>query len=58
MPPENLNLKTELTLIEEKETSELQDFLEAFFSPIATMAWTFLVIGILWAYCEIFVFGK
>lgn len=38
------------------EASDLQLFLEAFFSPIGIIAWMFLFIMSIWLYCEIFIF--
>lgn len=58
MPSENVTPKTELKLIASQEPAGLQVFLEAFFSPIAVMAWMMLIIGVMWLYCEFFVFVK
>ena len=58
MHPKKITEPLELNPIPEKESPGLQVFLEAFFSPIAIMAWMFLVIGVLWLYCEIFIFKR
>ena len=48
----------EIMPIPYKHPSNLQVFLEAFFSPLSIFSWVFLLMLAGWVYLEIFIFNQ